>query len=85
MLAVENVFNIHEAKTNLSSLIAKAEAGEDVVIARAGKPVVKLVRVQSAGKKRLDRRPGFMKGRNRSGPDFDKPLPKEIIDAFYGE
>jgi len=82
---VENVFNIHEAKTNLSSLIAKAEAGEDVVIARAGKPVVKLVRVNAGHRKRLDRKPGFLKGINRSGPDFDDPLPKEIIDAFYGK
>lgn len=85
MPAVENIFNIHEAKTNLSSLIAKAEAGEDVVIARAGKPVVKLVPVKSARKKRLDRKPGFMKGKIWVGPDFDDPLPKEIIDAFYGE
>ena len=82
---MENIFNIHEAKTNLSSLIAKAEAGEDVVIARAGKPVVKLVPVKSGGKKRLDRKPGFMKGKIWIGPDFDDPLPKEIIDAFYGE
>jgi prevent-host-death family protein len=85
MPAVENVFNIHEAKTNLSSLIAKAEAGEDVVIARAGKPVVKLVRVEAGRKKRLDRKPGFMKGKIWIGPDFDDPLPKDIIDAFYGE
>ena len=85
MPTMENVFNIHEAKTNLSALIAKAEAGEDVVIARAGKPVVKLVRVKAAGKKRLDRKPGFMKGKIWIGPDFDDPLPKEIIDAFYGE
>ncbi|HEX9159048.1 MAG TPA: type II toxin-antitoxin system Phd/YefM family antitoxin [Rhizomicrobium sp.] len=85
MPTVENVFNIHEAKTNLSSLIAKVEAGEDVVIARAGKPVVKLVPVKSARKKRPDRKPGFLKGINRSGPDFDDPLPKEIIDAFYGK
>lgn len=82
---MENIFNIHEAKTNLSSLIAKAEAGEDVVIARAGKPVVKLVPVKSGGEKRLDRKPGFMKGKIWIGPDFDDPLPKEIIDAFYGE
>lgn len=78
------VFNIHEAKTNLSALIAKAEAGEDVQIARAGKPVVKLVPVRTR-KKRPDRRPGFMKGEIWIGPDFEEPLPDGILAAFRGE
>jgi prevent-host-death family protein len=82
---MDRVFNIHEAKTNLSALIAKAEAGEDVVIARAGKPVVRLVPVTSQKKKRPDRRPGFMKGEIWIGPDFEDPLPEEILAAFRGE
>ncbi|HTT83977.1 MAG TPA: type II toxin-antitoxin system prevent-host-death family antitoxin [Rhizomicrobium sp.] len=82
---MDYVFNIHEAKTNLSALIAKAEAGEDVLIARAGKPVVKLVPVSAHGKKRPDRRPGFMKGKIWIGPDFEDPLPEEILAAFRGE
>jgi prevent-host-death family protein len=82
---LDQVFNIHDAKTNLSALIAKAEAGEDVLIARAGKPVVKLVPIHSRGKKRPDRRPGFLKGKIWIGPDFDDPLPDEILAAFRGE
>jgi prevent-host-death family protein len=81
---MDRVFNIHEAKTNLSALIAKAEAGEDVLIARAGKPVVRLVPVNARGKKRPDRRPGFMKDKIWIGPDFEDPLPEEILIAFRG-
>ena len=69
------IFNIRQAKKNLSALIAKAEAGENVVIARAQKPVVRLVAVVSSDKKRSDRRPGFMKGEIWIGPDFEDPLP----------
>ncbi len=82
---MNRVFNIHEAKTNLSALIAKAEAGENVLIARAGKPVVRLVPVNSRDEKRPDRRPGFMKGKIWIGPDFEDPLPEEILAAFRGE
>lgn len=82
---MDQVFNIHEAKTNLSALVAKAEAGEDVVIARSGKPVVRLVPVKSLAKKRPDRRPGFLKGKIWIGPDFEDPLPEGILAAFRGE
>jgi prevent-host-death family protein len=82
---VEKTVNIHDAKTHLSSLIAEAEAGEDVVIARAGKPVVRLVPVKAKTKKRIDRRPGQLKGKIWIGPDFDDPLPEEILAAFRGE
>ena len=69
--------NIHEAKTNLSSLIAAAEAGEEVVISRANKPVVKLVAMESAPKKRQF---GLHKGAALYiSEDFDAPLP----DAFW--
>ena len=69
--------NIHEAKTNLSALIAAAEAGEEVVISRANKPVVKLVAMESALKKRQF---GLHKGAALYiSEDFDAPLP----DAFW--
>lgn len=86
---MEKTVNIHTAKTHLSSLIAEAEAGEKIVIARAGKPAVKLVPVKQKTAKRAktrpDRKPGFLKGKIWIGPDFDDPLPKDILAAFRGE
>jgi prevent-host-death family protein len=73
--------NIHEAKTKLSELIAKAEGGEEVIIARAGKPAVKLVAV----KQRRGIRLGLLEGKIVIPDDFDAPLPDDIIAAFYGE
>jgi prevent-host-death family protein len=63
--------NVHHAKTNLSKLILRAEAGEEVVIARAGKPVVKLVPLKSASSKLF--KPGALKGRLRVPADFLEP------------
>jgi prevent-host-death family protein len=82
---VSKVVNIHAAKTRLSSLIAEVEQGGEVVIARAGKPVAKLVGIQNASKAPLDRRPGFLKGKIRISPDFDDPLPEEVLAAFRGD
>ncbi len=82
---MEKTVNIHAAKTNLSELIAEAEAGADIVIARAGKPAVRLVPVRKKKEKRPDRRPGFMKGKIWIGPDFDDPLPDEILKPLMGE
>ena len=73
--------NVHEAKTNLSELIARAEAGEEVVIARANKPVVRLVAVAARPAKRvlgLNAAPGFW-----IADDFDAPMEDEA--AWYGE
>jgi prevent-host-death family protein len=68
--------NIHEAKTNLSALIAAVEAGEEVIISRANKPVVKLVAVESKPAKRI---PGLHKGAVLYiSEDFDAPLPDEF-------
>jgi prevent-host-death family protein len=68
--------NIHEAKTNLSALIAAAEAGEEIVIARANKPVVKLVAMET---KPVQRIPGLHKGTVLYiSDDFDAPLPDEF-------
>lgn len=80
------VANIHNAKTNLSKLIEQAEAGEEVVIARNGKPVVRLTPVEqvAAPARRPDGFPawmGSMKGQIVIGPDFDD-YDEEIIKAF---
>ncbi|HEY6577795.1 MAG TPA: type II toxin-antitoxin system prevent-host-death family antitoxin, partial [Rhizomicrobium sp.] len=85
--ALDKTFNIHEAKTNLSSLVAQVEAGEEIVIARAGKPVARLVPMRTRKKKNPDRRKvaGSLKGKIWIGPDFDDPLPEDILAAFRGE
>jgi prevent-host-death family protein len=73
------IVNLHAAKTHLSRLVDDAARGEDVVIAKAGRPIVRLVPV-SAGRKR--RRAGTMKGKIRIGKDFDAPLPDDLARAF---
>jgi prevent-host-death family protein len=62
--------NIHEAKTHLSRLVERVEAGEEVVIARAGRPVARLVPYRA---RRTPRQPGLWRGRVRLAPDFDAP------------
>jgi prevent-host-death family protein len=74
------IFNIHEAKTHLSRLLEQVELGEEVIIARSGRPVAKLVRIAVE-----PRKPGRLKGRIQLGPDFDDPLPEAILAAFRGE
>lgn len=77
--------NIHDAKTQLSKLIERAERGEDVVIARAGKPVVCLTRLKPATKKKK-RELGFLSLHNFKVPDdFDEMGREEIEKMFYGE
>lgn len=73
--------NIHQAKTNLSRLIEKALSGEDVVIAKAGKPVVKLIKFKE---KKQWRKPGLWKGKIRVSEDFDDE-DEEINKLFYGQ
>ena len=71
--------NLHAAKTHLSRLVDKAVAGEEVVIAKAGRPMVRLVPTAATG-----RRTGFgsLKGRIRIADDFDAPLPKGMLRGF---
>jgi prevent-host-death family protein len=71
--------NIHAAKTHLSRLVDEAAAGADIVIAKAGKPMVRLVPVVSRGRRRGF---GAMKGRIRIAASFDAPLPAAIARAF---
>jgi prevent-host-death family protein len=73
--------NMHEAKTRLSILVKEALAGEEVIIARAGKPMVKLVPVNQDSGRRL---PGRYKGQITVAADFDS-TPEEVIAAFEGE
>ena len=71
--------NIHEAKTQLSKLVAEVEAGVDVVLARAGKPVARIVRIGGPGQKR---RFGAMKGRATTGEAFFADLPNDELAAW---
>jgi len=71
--------NMHEAKTELSRLVERALAGEDVVIARAGVPVVRLVPVTQSGKRKL----GQWRGKVRMAEDFDAPLPDSELSEWY--
>ena len=73
----ENI-NIHEAKTYLSSLVARAEAGEEIIISRANKPAVRLVPVRS---KCVERHLGEAKGMVEIGPEFDD-LPADFMEHF---
>jgi prevent-host-death family protein len=78
--------NIHDAKTQLSKLIERAERGEEVVIARAGKPVVMLARLKPKTAKVKKRELGFLSAHNFKIPDdFDEMGREEIEKMFYGE
>jgi prevent-host-death family protein len=79
----EGVVNMHEAKTHLSRLVERAEAGEEIVIGRAGKPVAKLVPYQPERPAR--RGLGAWKGRVWIADDFDDDLPTEVLEAFETE
>jgi len=72
--------NVHEAKTHLSRLLERVALGEEVVIAKAGKPVAKLVPIKSSGRKFKF---GSAKGKFVVPDDFNDPLPKEIEDLFW--
>lgn len=75
------VVNVHEAKTHLSRLLARAAAGEEIVIARAGKPVAKLVALATALE---PRKPGLLKGQFTLPDSFFDPLPEEELAAWEG-
>jgi prevent-host-death family protein len=79
-MAVRTV-NIHAAKTQLSRLVEDAAKGEEIVIAKAGKPVARLVPLADV---RPKRRLGGLAGKVQIPEDFDAPLPDDILDAFEG-
>jgi prevent-host-death family protein len=72
--------NIHAAKTQFSRLIEEVEDGEEVIIAKAGKPVARLVPIDKRAKRKL----GALAGRLMVPDDFDAPLPDEVLAAFEG-
>nr|BAL53149.1 prevent-host-death protein [uncultured Gammaproteobacteria bacterium] len=72
--------NIHYAKTLFSRLLEAVERGEEIIIARSGKPVARLCPPR---KWHTPRRPGGLQGKIRVEKDFDQ-TPKEVIDAYYG-
>ncbi len=73
--------NIHEAKTHLSQLVEDVAHGDEIVIARAGKPVARLVGLAATA---APRRPGALRGKIRIGEDFDAPLPEDVLASFEG-
>ena len=73
--------NIYDAKTRLSQLVDKAAAGEDVIVSRNGKPIVRITRLEGS-KRRI--RFGVLKGKIRIAKDFDAPLPDSVLAAFEG-
>lgn len=76
---MDEAISIHAAKTHLSRLIARAEAGEEIIIARGRKPVVKLVAVTPKPK----RVPGRWKGKISIGPEFFEPMSEEELALWY--
>lgn len=77
----ESIYNLYEAKTALSRLVDRAAEGEEIIIAKAGRPLAKLVPLNAA---RMPRRPGAWRGQVRIADDFDAPLPDEMLDSFEG-
>ena len=78
---MSTIVNVHQAKTHLSRLLDEVAAGAEVIIAKAGKPVARLVPLEPViRKKKL----GLLQGRISVPDDFDAPLPPEILKDFEG-
>ena len=75
-----SIVNLKEAESDLSRLVDRVAEGEEILIARSGRPVAKLVRVEPG-----PRRPGRLKGRIHIADDFEAPLPPDLDLAFRGE
>ncbi len=75
------VVNVHEAKTHFSKLLSRVAAGEEIIIAKAGKPVARLTRLPQKAPKRT---PGSARGMVWMADDFDAPLPEELLSMFEG-
>ena len=73
--------NVHQAKTHFSRLLARVDSGEEVIIARAGKPIARIVPIGKTLSKRL---PGSAKGKITIADDFDAPLPENLLAEFEG-
>ena len=74
--------NIYEAKTRFSQLVDKAAAGEDVIVSRNGKPLVRITRLADGQKQKI--KFGVLKGKLKIAADFDAPLPGDVLADFEG-
>lgn len=79
---MSETINLYEAKTHLSELVERAASGEEIIIAKAGRPRARLVPLREV---REPRRPGGWEGQVRVSDDFDDPLPPDILAGFTGE
>lgn len=75
------VINIHDAKTNFSKLVDRAAAGEEIIIAKAGKPAASLAPIKNSKPERVF---GSLRGKIRIADDFDSALSDEILASFEG-
>jgi prevent-host-death family protein len=81
MSIVAKIVNMHEAKSSLSRLVEEAESGEEIILARAGEPVVRLVPVRPKRRRKL----GQWRGKVVMSEDFDAPLSPEELVNWEGE
>jgi prevent-host-death family protein len=81
VVGMEKVLNLYDAKTQLSALVEEAAAGAEIIIAKAGKPMAKLIAFRAGAR----RKPGRAKGLVWIGDDFDAPLPADLRTAFDGD
>jgi prevent-host-death family protein len=79
---VAKLVNLYDAKTQLSDLVDRAARGEEIVIAKAGVPMARLVPLASKGRQR---RPGGWENRVWIAEDFDAPLPSDVLGEFVGD
>lgn len=70
--------NVHEAKTHLSRLLRRVAAGEEILIAKGGRPIARLVPISEPRAREL----GSDRGLFRVPPDFDAPLPNDVLADF---
>lgn len=80
-LKIMQTVNIHEAKTHLSRLVERAAAGEEVIIAKAGKPMARLAPLEKPVKKK--REPGALKGKIWMAENFDAPMSAEELSSWH--
>ena len=78
---MNGMVNVYEAKTHFSKLLARVSVGEEIIIAKSGKPVARLVPIK---KQVATRKPGSAKGQIIMADNFDDPLPADILEAFSG-
>ena len=76
-----SLYNLYKAKASLSSLVERAARGEEIIIAKAGKPMARLVPAAGVARRR---KPGGWTGRMSIAKNFDAPLPKAVQSAFGG-